>query len=616
MNSSELNNVQVDVIVDGKKCDYSQLVLEQTMSGHHIFEININYRPGKPTVWTETPETIYDQLGKNIGIRMKHRQSGETNDFRGVITDIDVVGHDGDQGQVVFKGGSPTLLLDRDPAMAVFLDNTLAGIISETIDGYGLKFEMENNPRFETTIPYTARYRETGYAFLSRLAASCGDWFFYDGKKLVVGNPRNQETRRVAYDLEIKSINISAGIYNLNNEIYDYNAVENDYFEDAPTRPIDGVNSYMGVARSKSKSIYKTICKQPIHRSILNERDVMRQMKMHHSRSASKLSNVTAEGKTCAIRLGEMVTIRLPKSHQKDVGPDLGRYRIIEITHRVNEAGIYSNTFKGVAGGTEMLPDHHVKLPTAFPEPAVVTDNADPLKMGRVKVRYFWQDLEESTNWMRLQGKNYGSIYVIKKNRGIVFIPEIDDQVMVAFEQGNPDRPFVSGSLFHRDNGSGAATDNNIKSITTRSGHTIEFDDTDGEEKINIRDNGGSIITFDTKEKSLIITSVENVDISGKNINLSAEENITLGAKKNLELAAEADVNTVAKGNVAVQSNGDTTLKSKGAFTADATADATVQGQNATVEGKQNADVKGGMQTNVSGTMAAVKGAAFQFELK
>ena len=614
MNSSELNNVQVDVIVDGEKCDYTQMKLYQTMSGHHTFLVVVNYRPGKPTVWTETPEKIFDQLGKNIGIRMKHRQSGESNDFRGIISDIEIVGQDGDQGVVVLKGGSPTILMDKDPTMAVFSDRTLAGIISETIEGYGLNFELENKPKFETTIPYVARYRETGYSFLSRLAASCGDWFYYNGKKLIVGNPQSDETRRVAYDVEIKSINISAGLNNLNTEIYDYNAVENDYFEDAPDQPIEGVNSYMDVAKRKSESIYKTTCKLPINRAIVDENDIMHQMRARHSRSASQLSNMRAEAKTCAIRLGELVSVRLPESHQKDVGPDLGRYRVVEVAHQVNEAGIYSNTFRGVAGGTEMLPDNHIITPTAFPEPATVTDNADPLNMGRVKVRYFWQDEDASTNWMRVQGQSAGSSDVVKKNRGMVFIPEIGDQVMVAFEQGNPDRPYVTGSLFHRDNGGGAATDNNIKSITTRSGHTIEFDDTDGAEKIHIRDNGGSVITFDTQEKSLLLSSVENIALSAKNITLNAEENITLGAQQNVELAAEADVSAVAKGKVALQSDGDSTVAAKGAVNIEAKQDVAINGMNAAVEGKQKADLKG-MQTTVQGQLTAVQGASGKVEV-
>lgn len=547
MNSSELNNVQVDVIVDGEKCDYTQMKLYQTMSGHHTFLVVVNYRPGKPTVWTETPEKIFDQLGKNIGIRMKHRQSGESNDFRGIISDIEIVGQDGDQGVVVLKGGSPTILMDKDPTMAVFSDRTLAGIISETIEGYGLNFELENKPKFETTIPYVARYRETGYSFLSRLAASCGDWFYYNGKKLIVGNPQSDETRRVAYDVEIKSINISAGLNNLNTEIYDYNAVENDYFEDAPDQPIEGVNSYMDVAKRKSESIYKTTCKLPINRAIVDENDIMHQMRARHSRSASQLSNMRAEAKTCAIRLGELVSVRLPESHQKDVGPDLGRYRVVEVAHQVNEAGIYSNTFRGVAGGTEMLPDNHIITPTAFPEPATVTDNADPLKMGRVKVRYFWQDEDASTNWMRVQGQSAGSSDVVKKNRGMVFIPEIGDQVMVAFEQGNPDRPYVTGSLFHRDNGGGAATDNNIKSITTRSGHTIEFDDTDGEEKITIKDNGGNIITLDKSSKSIEIAASGKITFTAEEINMQASNKVNIESGADIRISATENMAAYAK---------------------------------------------------------------------
>jgi hypothetical protein len=436
------------------------------------------------------------------------------------------------------------------------------------------------------------------------LAASCGDWFYYNGKKLVVGNPQNDETRRVAYDVEIKSINISAGLNNLNTEIYDYNAVENDYFEDAPDRPIKGMNSYMEVAKGKSESIYKTTCKLPMNRAIIDENDIMHQMKACHSRSATKLSNVRAEAKTCAIRLGELVSVRLPKSHQKDVGPDLGRYRIIEVTHQVDEAGIYSNIFKGVAGGTEMLPDDHIQTPTAFPEPAVVTDNADPLNMGRVKVRYFWQDEEESTNWMRLQGQSAGSSDVVKKNRGLVFIPEIEDQVMVAFEQGNPDRPYVTGSLFHRDNGGGAATDNNIKSITTRSGHTIEFDDTEGEEKIHIRDNGGSVITFDTKEKSLFISSNEDLNLSAKNINIAAEENISIGAKKDISISAEGNMQALSKGDMAIQSDGDTSVSSQGNLEMEATSDASLSGLKALIKGETNAELNAA-QIKVAGSAMA-----------
>jgi uncharacterized protein involved in type VI secretion and phage assembly len=175
---------------------------------------------------------------------------------------------------------------------------------------------------------------------------------------------------------------------------------------------------------------------------------------------------------------------------------------------------------------------------------------------------------------------------------------------MVAFEQGNPDRPYVTGSLFHRDNGGGAATDNNIKSITTRSGHTIEFDDTEGEEKIHIRDNGGSVITFDTKEKSLFISSNEDLNLSAKNINIAAEENISIGAKKDISISAEGNMQALSKGDMAIQSDGDTSVSSQGNLEMEATSDATLSGLKALIKGETNAELNAA-QIKVAGSAMA-----------
>jgi hypothetical protein len=111
---------------------------------------------------------------------------------------------------------------------------------------------------------------------------------------------------------------------------------------------------------------------------------------------------------------------------------------------------------------------------------AEVTDNADPENLGRVQVQFAWQkSRNKTTNWIRVRSLDAGSSETVSKNRGFVFVPEIGDQVMVDFELGDPCRPYVSGSMFHRNNGKGGNADNHIKTIVTRSGHTIEFDDSE-----------------------------------------------------------------------------------------------------------------------------------------
>jgi uncharacterized protein involved in type VI secretion and phage assembly len=608
MSLPQLNLVETEVRVAGELVDFITLNLNQSMNGHHHFDMQVNFKPNKPSVWTITPETLFEQLGESITITFTHRENGEITEFNGIVTNVYVGGKNGDQGYAILEGGSPTLLLDMDPSMGSFTEYTLGNIVSETLENSGVGVELLSDPQFTTIIPYAARYKETSFAFMSRLAASCGDWFYYDGSKLVLGNPRIENDTRAAFDMEISKIQISASVGNLKTELYDYDPVENDYKEDAPISNIDGINSYMRVAKDKSDSFFRNASKLSTNRFMVDENDIVAQMRATFSRNYSKMSVVTAKSNSCAIRLGELVTTRLPESLQQDVGPDLGRYRVIEINHEINEKGIYSNHFKGVAGMTESLLIDHIKQPVAFPEVATVVENEDPNTLGRVKVRFLWMTEDQSSNWMRVQAQNIGFSENNENLHGFMFIPAIEDQVMVSFEHGDPSKPYVAGSLFHRDNATGALPDNTKSKIVSASGHTIELDDTEGEEKINIYDTEGSIITFDTQAKSLYISSTENIEITAKNITINAEENITIGAKGNVDVSAEGDLSNIAKGNVAIQSDGDTTVNSGGELALEAVSDATMTGMNAIIEGSVSAELNA-VQTKVTGSaMAEVTG--------
>ncbi len=605
-----LNSVKTEITVDGEPCDYIYMQLDQSVSRHHSFEIAVNYRHQEESVWAVTVDEIFrTTLNKPVFIKQTHMESGVSNEFEGLITDIKAVGLHGDRGTVILRGGSPTLLLDRDPAMDAFVDYTLYNIVSETIENSGVPIQLENNPKMQTPIPYVARYNETSFAFLSRILSSYGEWFYYNGRKLVIGRPVSNEEVTVSFDMELSEVESMGSLNNLNTVYYDYNPEHNSHFvEEAGT--INNSNLPMKAAKQAGESLYTTPCNLPVGRSILGEQDMTKTVREKQSRQYVSMSKFKATSNTCAAKIGEVAIVTLPKSMEDVTFKNLGSFLVTEVTHTEDKDGYYTNSFAGIAGVSETLPDDYVVQPQAFPEPAIVTDNRDPRNQGRVKVRFYWQSESESSNWVRVQTPDAGSSETVANNRGFVFIPEIDDQVMVGYEHGNPSRPYVMGSLFHRDNSGGAADSNSVKSIITRSGHTIKLDDTEGEEKISIYDNEGSIITFDTQAKSLTISANENVDISAKNINITAEENIVIGAKANIDIAAEGDLNEQAQGNVTVQSGGDTLVNSEATATITATGDAAVSGQNVAVGGQQNTEISGGAETTVSGTITTVQGAA------
>ena len=195
--------------------------------------------------------------------------------------------------------------------------------------------------------------------------------------------------------------------------------------------------------------------------------------------------------------------------------------------------------------------------------------------------------------------------------------PEISEEVLVGFEGGNAEQPYVMGSLYNGNSKAGEfqSDANDVKTIRTRSGHTIELNDKEGEEKINIYDNEGSIITFDTQAKSLFITATENMEFTAKNIKMVAEENIDLQAKGDITVASEGDASVVSKGKIALQAESDINASSKAKVLLEATQDASIKGQNVTAEGKVKAELKG-TQTKVAGSATAlIQGASGKIDI-
>ena len=195
------------------------------------------------------------------------------------------------------------------------------------------------------------------------------------------------------------------------------------------------------------------------------------------------------------LRVGSVVS--LYSSFLERVGniskESLGDFIIIEITHEVSQGSYYKNRFKAIPASIKAMPSPKVRMPLAETQMATVLSNADPEGKGRVRVRMNWQTDGMQTSWVRVMTPDGGSSKDVKSNRGFVFIPEVGDQVLLGFRHGDPTRPYVMGSLF---NGVvRGLEDNHKKSLITRSGHTLLFNDNiNGGWSIFIKDVAGNRI--------------------------------------------------------------------------------------------------------------------------
>jgi uncharacterized protein involved in type VI secretion and phage assembly len=135
---------------------------------------------------------------------------------------------------------------------------------------------------------------------------------------------------------------------------------------------------------------------------------------------------------------------------------------------------------------------------------ATVTNTSDPDELARVKVSFPWLDDDVESPWARVMTPMAGN------GRGVVFRPEVGDEVLVLFEHGDVRFPYVIGSVWNGTDtppaDRGADADNNVRMIQSRSGHKIILDDTDGSEKVTVSDSSGSH-KIELSSDGIVITS-------------------------------------------------------------------------------------------------------------
>ncbi len=170
--------------------------------------------------------------------------------------------------------------------------------------------------------------------------------------------------------------------------------------------------------------------------------------------------------------------------------------------------------------------------------PALVSDIKDPDGSGRVKVTLPWSPDTGSDRyemWARLATMMGGN------NRGSWFIPDVNDEVLVAFEAGDPRRPYVLGGLWNGNDSPPESMDgggkNNKKVLRSRNGVKISLDDQNGQEKFIAETPGGQKITLQDGQDSIEIS-----DSNGNSIKLEASGITVNAAAKVTVTASQAEI--------------------------------------------------------------------------
>lgn len=537
------NQVIADIEIEDKKIEhYSSVTISQKFNEHHTFSIQVKYdvleKAGSFSL-----SNAQKLIGKSVIIKLLQANTLDAAyEFHGLVCEITVEQSDNFTSDLIIKGFSPTILLENGPNFSSFNQKKLQDIVSALTKSLSqVSCSVNNKPQHKAEITYISQYRESAFHFLNRLSSNFGEWFYYNGQQLYFGKPAKSPEVEVIYGVDVQNLQMKLRILPLTFGAYSYTSKNDSFISSNAPSSVDGLDEYANYVLNESKKVFSEPVSFPASQRVGSKSDLDAFLKNQKTAMAANLEVLSATSDNPSVCIGAIADVKVSVLSGNDLKKeDGGKFLITSVEHHVTSNGKYYNSFEGIPSGIDVVPVNNVIQPIAEPQIATVTANADPDNMGRIQVQMLWQKQSGgSTDWLRVLTPDAGSSGQVSKNRGFVFIPEVGDQVLLCFRYNDPDRPFVLGSIFHGSTAAGGGSNNDKKTLSTKSGHTIEMNDTSGAEKITITDKKKNVIIIDTVQDTINITANATVNVKAPTINMDATD-INMTAKSSISMAAGA----------------------------------------------------------------------------
>ena len=516
---------------------FISLHIDQRIGAHHEFKMAVELESGGNR-YVHNISGSKEWLGESIVVKAANKPV-----FVGVVTNIQLHREGSDFGCIIVSGYSATYRMETAPGCFSWNDTTIGNVVKKLCEQ--AKVSLELNPAYRENKDYICQYEESDFDFVRRLAYQYQEWMYFDGTKLIFGKPRKlADPIRLEYGTTLSSLDIGLQTLARSEQVFSYHSGADREMQRMTPDLAYGHDRLSGEAFRASLGMFPKPARQHALPRISDETELINYMGRKQAAETAETHYITAESQVPTLRVGSVIS--LYSSFLERVGniskESLGNFIIIEMTHEVSQGSYYRNRFKAIPATVKALPGPKVRMPLAGTQMATVLSNADPDGKGRVRVHMNWQTDGMQTGWVRVMTPDGGSSKDVRSNRGFVFIPEVGDQVLLGFRHGDPARPYVMGSLFNGVTGGGGLEGNHMKSLTTRSGHTIKLNDSLSSLGITIKDIKGNSIHIDSVGEDIIINAKRNVTINAgetftvncKNANILSEESINMNAEQDI----------------------------------------------------------------------------------
>lgn len=516
-----------------------------------------------------------DALGKKLALTIQDAMDDKLKQkYSGVITGYSLT----DDG-IVLEALSADYVLGAGRKHRIFDQMTISDVVKKVVSDRGISVDAVSTSAMFDALQ---QYGETDQEFLCRLAAYAGCWFYFDQDKFLFLKGFDTRNQVKVDEADLDDIILQCSVEDIQKKRGGY------YNAELHNDPGEGVvtSKATDVPAKNWKSIFKG------SDSVDEDFDVWFKKRDALDAYLAGRDNETAGG---FVRVHGKTNHPMVVLGRTIVSKDsvLGDKMAVISLEATFSGNVYTAEFRAVPNTLALAPEPEIPEKAYLLQPAIVIDSSDPNALGRVRVRFFWNDRDE-TYWARVVQAGAGG-----EAHGTHFTPRIGDSVLVGFESGDVSQPVVLGALYHSEMKPKFLTDNGTAEVLVAKTpiSTIHIlDKQDSEQILLSMKDTKNVIRLELKGPQITIESLDGtITIHSKTVKINADDKIEMNAK---EITMSSQQNTTMKVgqdlSVSVTGNSSESVTQEKKITAST---------NVTISANAEAALKGSVKASVSGAM-------------
>jgi type VI secretion system secreted protein VgrG len=429
----------------------------ETISRLYSYELHFTLTSAVPAA-----DLVGAQVSVGLRARIDPSAPPKSRYFHGVINRFSYLGEidapgaaDGTESRYVAEIVPPLWFLTQSTHCRIFQDKTIPEIVAQVLGDH----EITSTTNFQATFPthnYRVQYRESDFAFISRLLEEAGIYYYFqpdaEATQLVLSDKLNGW-----FACEEPTMRYGGTSAHIQSWKHDYQFVPDTYehrdfnFEEPSAAVAAAISSVVKFPLAPASRVFENV--GGFLENAVGE--VLARLRMEEEEATSELISGTSQS-PCLIPGATFALSQHPLAAENNVERCIKRVKY-EVTGTTNSlAGSFGLTckFTCFSSATQFRPRRKTPRPhIPGPQTATVTTSGDRIQVdryGRVKVQFHWD--EEGTNddnsscWIRVSqgwaGDGYGS----------VLLPHQGQEVVVSFLEGDPDQPLITGRVYNSNN--------------------------------------------------------------------------------------------------------------------------------------------------------------------